>query len=387
MDQPTPEQYQPRLTPWEHAWRLGVCLALSALVWQPVAVEQWQRSPWLFWIDVALGAAAYVLVFWRRSQPLLVAVATSVLCLGSGIAHGPATLASVSLATRQQIRPVLVVAAVGIVASQGYHDWQVASVAEEPIWLSFEFNVAITAGILGWGMYIGSRRELLWTLRARAERAEAEQEMRVARARSNERGRIAREMHDVLAHRISQISVLAGALGIRQDLTPDAMRDHAQLIQARSHEALEDLRAVLGVLRDDRTGDVLDRPQPTYADLAELVDEAREAGLTVDFEDRVTESPVPDVLGRTVYRIVQEGMTNAHKHAPGSRLSVCVTGAPGQGLEVVLRNPVGFARSLAPGSGLGLIGLTERADLHGGRLDYRRDGATWVLRGWIPWAA
>ena len=96
---------------------------------------------------------------------------------------------------------------------------------------------------------------------------------------------------------------------------------------------------------------------------------------------------MPEVLGRTVYRIVQEGMTNAHKHAPGSRLSVCLTGSPGAGLEVVLRNPVGFARSLAPGSGLGLIGLSERADLHGGRLDYHREGATWVLRGWIPWAA
>ncbi|WP_432477063.1 sensor histidine kinase [Nocardioides sp. GXQ0305] len=387
MDQPTPEQYQPRLTPWAHTWRLAVCAVLSGLVWSMVVRYQWTERPWLFWVDVVLGLAAYVLVFWRRRHPLLVAVVTGAFTVASGIAAGPATLAAVSLATRQRIRPVLLVAVVGIVAAQGYNDWQVAPAVRDPIWLTFAFNVVITAGMLGWGMYIGSRRELLWTLRARAERAETEQEMRVAQARTTERARIAREMHDVLAHRISQISVLAGALGFRTDLTPDEMREGAQRIQERSHEALEDLRAVLGVLRDDRTGEVLDRPQPTYADLTELVGEARGAGLTVDFEDRVVDGEVPVVVGRTVYRIVQEGITNAHKHAPGSRLSVCITGGPGEGLEVLLRNPVGFARSQTPGSGLGLIGLSERADLHGGRLDYRREGPTWVLRGWIPWPA
>jgi signal transduction histidine kinase len=387
VDGPTPEQYQPRLTPWGHAWRLTICVMLSGVVWSTAVVGQWTDRPWLFWLDIVLGATSYVLVFWRRRHPLLVALVTGSFGVASGIAAGPATLAAVSLATRQRIRPVLLVAVVGIVAGQGYNDWQVAPEARDPIWLSFAFNVAITAGMLGWGMFIGSRRELVWTLRARAERAEAEQEMRVARARSTERARIAREMHDVLAHRISQISVLAGALGFRRDLTPDEMREGAQRIQERSHEALEDLRAVLGVLRDDRTGEAHDRPQPTYADLAVLVEEARHAGLSVDFDDRVAAGVVPDVLGRTVYRIVQEGMTNAHKHAPGSRLSVRVTGAPGDGLAVELRNPMGFARSRTPGSGLGLIGLSERADLHGGRLDYHREGATWVLRGWIPWAA
>jgi signal transduction histidine kinase len=341
-------------------------MALSAVAWSGAVVDQWRVAPALFWLDVVVGLAAYVLMSYRRRWPVTIALVTSGLTIVSGLAAGPATLASVSLATRQELRKVVLVGLVGIIAAQGYSDWQTDS--GEPIWLIFGFNVALTVAIMGWGMYIGSRRELLWTLRARAERAEAEQETRVARARSNERSRIAREMHDVLAHRISQISVLAGALGFRQDLAPGAMREGARMIQDRSHEALDDLRAVLGVLRDDRTGEVLDRPQPTYADLAVLVGEARDAGLTV-------------------YRIVQEGMTNAHKHAPGSRLSVGVTGAPGEGLQVVLRNPVGFARTLTPGSGLGLIGLSERADLHGGRLDYRLDGGTWVLRGWMPWAA
>ncbi|QBR93845.1 sensor histidine kinase [Nocardioides euryhalodurans] len=387
MEQPTPEQYQPRLTLWGHAWRTLVCLLLSALVWSTAVGEQWDHARWLFWVDLAGGLASYVLMFYRRRWPLAVALVISALTLVSGIAAGPATLVSISLATRQDLRKVVLVGVVGVLAAQGYADWQ--STNSEPFWITFGFNVAATVGIMGWGMYIGSRRQMLWTLRARAERAEADQEMRVARARGNERARIAREMHDVLAHRISQISMHAGALGFREDLSAEQMRGSAAAIQERAHEALDDLRAVLGVLRDDRTGDVLQRPQPTYADLPELVDQARTSGMTVDFDDRLDAAglPVPDVAGRTVYRIVQEGMTNAQKHAPGSRLTVELTGSPDTGIRVVLRNPIGFGPGTTPGSGLGLIGLTERADLHGGRLDYRQDGRTWVLRGWIPWAA
>ena len=127
---------------------------------------------------------------------------------------------------------------------------------------------------MAWGMYIGSRRELLWSLRQRAERAESEQGLRAAQSRSNERERIAREMHDVLAHRISQISMHAGALAFREDLTAEEMRDSAGVIQAKAHEALTDLRGVLGVLRDE-SGELTHAPLPTYADLPALVDEAR----------------------------------------------------------------------------------------------------------------
>ena len=125
---------------------------------------------------------------------------------------------------------------------------------EDPEWLTLSTNIVVIAAIMAWGMYIGSRRELLWTLRNRAETAEAEQELRVSQARSNERARIAREMHDVLAHRISQISMHAGALSFRDDLTADEMRDSVAVIQEKAHEALTDLRGVLGVLRDDGSG-------------------------------------------------------------------------------------------------------------------------------------
>jgi signal transduction histidine kinase len=93
------------------------------------------------------------------------------------------------------------------------------------------------------------------------------------------------------------------------------------------------------------------------------------------------------VIGRTVYRIVQEGMTNAAKHAPGATLRIMVSGSPAEGVSVELRNPLGFAPSTTPGAGLGLVGLTERAELRGGRLEGRREGHSFVLRGWIPWSA
>ena len=95
---------------------------------------------------------------------------------------------------------------------------------------------------------------------------------------------------------------------------------------------------------------------------------------------------MPDAAGRTLYRIVQEGITNARKHAPGALLTIELSGSPEDGLDVVLRNPLGFG-SATPGSGLGLVGLTERAELRGGRLEHRREGSSFVLHGWIPWAA
>jgi signal transduction histidine kinase len=306
----------------------------------------------------------------------------------STLAAGPATLAAVSLATRRRWLQVIVIGVLSVAAAHLLYEVQPPT-DDEPEWLTLSSNVVIVAAIMAFSMYIGSRRELLWTLRTRAETAEAEQELRVRQARSTERARIAREMHDVLAHRISQISMHAGALSFRDDLSAEEMRDSAGVIREKAHEALTDLRGVLGVLRDDRTGRVTDAPQPTYADLPALVAEAEEGGLNVTFADDLGthDVQVPDAVGRTLYRIVQEGITNAHKHAPGSRLSIAVTGSPEAGVDVRLRNPIGFGPAAVPGAGLGLVGLTERAELAGGRLDHRREGQAFVLHAWIPWAS
>jgi len=360
-------------------------VALSAIVWLPVADVDTSED-WLLVLDVALGLSCYVLVFFRRRWPVPIALVIAAASAVSGTTAGPAVLAAVSVSTRRRWREIALVGSANFAAAQFFSSMHPSSTSD-PAWLTIILNALATAGMLGWGMYIGSRRELIWTLRSRAERAEAEQGLRVARARSNEQARIAREMHDVLAHRISQVSMHAGALAFREDLTADEMRASAAVIQQQAHEALNDLRGVLGVLRDDATGERFRVPQPTYDDLPRLLEEARESGVRVDLRDRLEVADVPDAVGRTVYRIVQEGLTNAGKHAPGAQLSVEISGSRAEGVDVLLRNPIGFGPTRTPGAGLGLIGLSERAELRGGHLEHGLEGSTFVLHAWIPWAA
>jgi signal transduction histidine kinase len=378
-----PEPAPPPLTRWGLATRLAGVALISAVALASVPLHHEGR--WLA-LDIAGGVVALALVHWRRRWPLTVALVTTAISGLSALAAGPAVLAAVSLATRRVYWQVGLVGVASIAFAQLFSSLNPDN--NDEWWVDLLVNVIVTAGILGWGLYIGSRRELIWTLEQRAARAEAEQELRLSQARSNERARIAREMHDVLAHRISQISLHAGALGFRSDLDAEELRSNATVIRDLANDALTDLRGVLGVLRDPETGELAGAPQPTWSDLPALVEQARDAGLHVEFTSRLPEAEsVPDVVGRTLYRIVQEGITNAGKHAPGAVLRIEVSGSPDDGVDIVLRNPLGFGSTRTPGAGLGLVGLTERAELRGGRLEGRRDGQQFVLRGWIPWAA
>jgi signal transduction histidine kinase len=178
----------------------------------------------------------------------------------------------------------------------------------------------------------------------------------------------------------------AGALAYRTDLPPEQVRETAQLISAKAHEALVDLREVLGTLRETEPT----RPQPTLAELPELIDEASHGGMRVIFDSTLADaSAVPERIGRTAYRLVQEALTNARKHAPGSAVAVALSGAAGQGLTVAVHNgrrPVNGTPP-PPGSGLGLVGMRERVELAGGRLAVREDARTFALEGWLPWPA
>jgi signal transduction histidine kinase len=238
----------------------------------------------------------------------------------------------------------------------------------------------LALGVTAWGMFIRARRQLLHTLRERAVRAEADQRLQEDQARMAERTRIAREMHDVLAHRISLLALHAGGLEVRPDLPPEKVRETAELLRSTARQALEELRGVIGVLREEPgQGSAPPTPQPTLADIRRLVEETRQAGARIDFEMRVEQlDAVPGALGRDAYRIVQEALTNIGKHAGGAAARVRVTGAPGRGLHVSVRNrqPV-HARPgpVLPGSGAGLLGLQERVALAGGTLMHGPDGS------------
>jgi signal transduction histidine kinase len=187
-------------------------------------------------------------------------------------------------------------------------------------------------------------------------------------------------MHDVLAHRISLLAVHAGALEVRRE-APEAEREAAGVIRECAYEALEDLRQVIGMLRDQPSED---RPQPTLRDVPALVEESREAGATVDLE-LAGRDEVPAGAGRHAYRIVQEALTNARKHAPGAPVKVAVTGCADEGLVVEVGNALVRGGTI-PGAGAGLVGLRERVQLAGGRLEHGPTPAgRFMVRAWLPW--
>ncbi|WP_370291600.1 sensor histidine kinase [Nocardioides sp.] len=384
----TPAPYQPRLRWYGHLWRDLLAGSFGVVVWLTLAPRQLESAPLLFAADIAVGVLALAVVHLRRRHPLATAVVLLALNPLSSLSTGFVALATVSLATHRRWWQIGIVAPLHLAATWAYERLQPTQ--GDPWWLTTALTLLIVSAMVAWGMFIGSRRELVHTLRQRAETAEAERDLRAAQARSTERARIAREMHDVLAHRISQISLYAGALSYREDLTADEVRASAGVIRAKAHEALEDLREVLGVLRAEQGAAVT--PQPTLSDLPALLDSARATGSSIELLAPLPEDDaLPEAVGRTVYRIVQEGITNAAKHAPAATVQLRITGSPDRGVVVEIRNRLGFG-SGTPGAGLGLIGLAERAELRGGRLTHRVERVpasggpgTFVLRAWLPW--
>ena len=247
-----------------------------------------------------------------------------------------------------------------------------------------------TALVVIAGVYLTTRRDLLVLLQERAERAEAEQMLRDDRARAAERNRIAREMHDVLAHKVSLIALHAGALELGAGADPGQARQAAALIRVTAREALQELRTVLGILHAEPgtgSGSPLENGE-VFADLASLVEASTRAGQRVELADRA--GPLPPATARVVYRVVQEGLTNAHRYAPGAPTIVSVEPGPDGTVAVTVHNgPTAGAPIDVPGSGSGLVGLAERIRLVGGSMHsgpFGDDGrAGWQLHAVVPW--
>jgi signal transduction histidine kinase len=344
-------------------------------------------------VDLVLGGLSCLGVWTRRRWPVGFAVIVGLFSVYSMSASGVALIALFTVAVHRRF------AVVGPIVA-GYALASFLTLLVRPDigvshWWQIVLGVACAAAVLAWGMFVRARRQLALSLRDQARRVQAEQRLRVAQARQLERNRIAREMHDVLAHRLSLLSLHAGALELRPDAAPEDIARAAGVIRESAYQALEDLREVIGVLRADPTGaepsdQAPERPQPTLVDLPELVDQSRRAGMRVRLECQVAQpAAVPEAVGRSAYRIVQEGLTNARKHARDAAVSVTVRGAVGDGLTIEIRNPcpAGTTGTAGiPGGGTGLIGLTERASLAGGRLEH---GPTptgdFRLRAWLPW--
>jgi signal transduction histidine kinase len=338
----------------------------------------------LLTVDAIAGAALCLALWWRRRWTVALGLASLPILAISSFA-GPAgviILFTIAAYRRWQLTSLVAALQLALLPAQRAVHPEGNSLTE--FYLGSTLGIAV---IVAWGMFLRGRRQ---AQRERLRRTQVEEQLRVEQIRHAERTRIAREMHDVLAHRISLLSLHAGALEFRPEAPPEEIARAAAVIRASAHQALEDLRAVIGLLRDGTDGEAPQPPQPTLAALPGLLQESRAAGMHLHADVRLPElAAVPDAIGRHALRIVQEALTNARKHAPSAPVDLRVEGAPGEGLTIEVRNPapVMTAGAVAiPGSGTGLVGLAERTTLSGGHLEHGLDEhGDFQLRAWLPW--
>lgn len=391
---------------WAETWRLVVVvlvgLFLFATVWSTtdVGTISDSRLGAHLLVDFAVGVVAVVLVPFRHRAPLLVGVLVVAASTVSTLAVGAAALALVSLVTRRRPVEIAIGSAALVAASMAGEDLFPDQEAT-PLWQVAIAAVVCTALLVAIGIAIGQRRALLDGLRERAALLERDQQLREDRAREQERAHLAREMHDVLGHRLSLVALHAGALEYRgRSLSPEETVEAAGVVRAEAHSALTELRDVLGVLRDpaDATTGTAP-PQPTLRDLPALLDEARRSGADVAATADSASADAPDAVGRHAYRVVQEGLTNARRHAAGQPVTVTVDVVRGPALRVRVTNPTSqlaehdtptpdtAAPDAAP-AGHGLRGLAERARLLGGSFSAGRNASgTHVVEAVLPWTA
>ncbi|GEB52717.1 MULTISPECIES: sensor histidine kinase [Streptomyces] len=377
-----------------------------------LGAEDELRPDWLRELDTPLGVAACLSLWLRRRHPLGVAIAALPAAALSDTAIGALIVIVFNIALRLPWRLALLMLALHIaVAVPLLVLYVVPDDDGRAVTITF---LALYLGFFAWGSAARARRQLVVRLREDAVRARADHERRLTDVRRAERRAIAREMHDVLAHRVSLLSVHAGALAYRTRqsvagrgaaLDEEEIAQSATVIRDNAHQALEELREVLHVLREDEGEESpeggegpsasavpggIARPQPDLERIGELVAEARAAGQEIVLDDALPPDPEPPLrpqLQRSVYRVVQEGLTNARKHAAGRPVRIRLGGGPGDGVTVRVTTPLPgrAAASAIPGAGAGLTGLSERLEIEGGRLRYGPQEGVFTLLAWLPW--
>ncbi|WP_241777853.1 histidine kinase [Streptomyces sp. CT34] len=254
------------------------------------------------------------------------------------------------------------------------------------LWMTRKYGplmVLLLAVVIG--LWTGNRRRHVASLAEQVNRLRVERELRAEQARLAERTRIAAEMHDVLAHRLTVIALHTGALKRRAADLPEPVADRIGLLRTASTDALGDLRDVLGVLRGHDTGERPASRVPGLPELSTVIDEARTAGQRVEAAIEGDPDSLPASHRLAVHRLAQEALTNARKHAAGATAQLEVRYGPPQS-TVVVRNPAGASSEAATeGSGYGLIGLAERVAALNGRLEYGPTGSgDWRVAATIP---
>jgi signal transduction histidine kinase len=335
-------------------------------------------------LDLGFGVLACLGLWIRRSSPGVVLAAIGAAAF-SPAAAGAGLVAICTAAAHARGRTLIALVLLVVASSVIFPVVNPADGELVPVRQSFP-AIMFAAIAFGWGLYLRTRRELIASLRERARQLEAGRQRSAELARQAERRRIAREMHDVLAHRLSLLSVHAGALEFRPHAPAAEVAQAAAVIRTSAAAALGELRQVVTVLRDD-TDESIGSPQPDLARLPDLIEESRAAGMTIrahlDLQYAMSLAPS---LGGTIYRVVQEGLTNARKHAPGAPVAVTVSGHSSLLAEIISGRPAGGSQdSPSSEAGAGLIGLAERLALAGGTLEHGTNTAgEFILRAAIP---
>jgi signal transduction histidine kinase len=354
-----------------HPYRVDAGLAAAlALLSVPATLE---RSPGVLgWVCQGL---IFLPLVWRRRNPVVVfwTIFGLIEIIDFALPQLPGTIIAVPAAIyavaryrpRRHLWPVAIAVETALVIA-----WWVAG---EP-WGSLIPVNAILAATALLGTNIRTRQAYLAQLEERSRRLERERDQQAKLATAAERARIAREMHDVVAHNLAVIVALADAAALTATATPQAAADKMEKVAATGRDALAEMRRLLGLLHDDAgPASAGLAPQPSLADIDRLVDQVRAAGLAV----AVTREGVPGRwgpgAGLAVYRIVQEALTNTIKHAgpaATAHVRLCYTDT-GVDLEVTDDGAYRPARPAGPASANahGLTGMVERAAAYGGRIE------------------
>lgn len=367
----------------------ALCLLLSAvtgLVWfisppsggGPVGLE----------VNAAVLVGACCAMWLRRRFPVALAVVLIVVSVWFPVVAGASAVALFTVAVHRRLFTALAVT--GLAVASAFAQFSLGpELSDSVYWSAAGVTALVCLVCVGWGLALRARRQLVVSLRERAQRAEAEQRLRAEQARSREREAIAREMHDTLAHRLARLSMAAGALSFRPDAPAEEIAQGSEAIRENAHRSLVELRTIIGVLRETDAENPLPAPEHGVTDLHALVAENDDGGQSVDFTLAIGGEPAP-ATAVCLYRVVQEALTNARKHAPSHPVRISVTGDAEQGVRVEVRNAVaepGRGVAEVPGSGTGLIGLAERVHLAGGRFEYGRTASgEYRVWSWLPWA-